>query len=106
EQAGGEDLEVLEVDPGAAFLRRLEGAGVEADQVGEMAGGETAVAGLGGAGDRRLERLAEGREGSGFAGRAERFERGEGRWRPGGRQAGERLLEREAFGVALLQLLK
>ena len=85
EQAGGEDLQVLEVDPGAALLGRLEGGGVEAQEVGEVAVGDAALARLGGAGDRRLERLAEGGERFGFAAGAERFQLGQGRRRAGHR---------------------
>ncbi len=83
EQAGGEDLQVLEVDPGAARLGVLEGVGVEAEQRGEVAVGDAAVAGLGGAGDRRVDRVAEGGERFGGAAGAERFELGQRRRRAG-----------------------
>jgi len=106
QQAGGEDQKVLEVDPGAALLRRLEGAGVEAQELGEVAVGDAALADLGGARDRRLEGVAERGEGFRRAADAERFQFGQRRLRAGQGQPRQRLLQRLAFGIAVLQLLE
>src|ERR1700709_2293516 len=106
EQAGGEDLEVLEVDPGAALLGRLEGGGVEAQEVGKVAVGDAALARLGGAGDRRLKRLAEVCEWLRLAAGAERFQLGQGRLRAGHGETRQRLLQRLALWIGLLQLLE
>ena len=50
EQPGGEDLQVLEVDPGAALLGRLEAGREELQQLGQVAVGLAALAGLGACG--------------------------------------------------------
>ena len=106
EQARGEDLEILEVDPGAALLGGLEACGVEPEQLGEVVVGDAAAARLGDPRDRLVHRVAEGAERPGGAAGAERFQLGQGRQRPGRRQAGERLLQHQPFAVALLQLLE
>ena len=107
EQAGGEDLEVLEVDPGAALLGGLEAGGVEAQQLGEVAVGDAARARLGDAGDRLVHRLAEGAER--FAPcRSVRSASSSARdgGGPGVVRRASASSSTQAFGVALLQLLE
>jgi len=62
EQPGGEDLQVLEVEPGAPLLGGLEALGEELQQGRQMRVGDAADPGLGGARGRRVERLAVGGE--------------------------------------------
>ena len=58
EEPRREDLEVLEVEAGAPFLRRLEALREEAEQGGQVAVGEAALARLGDGGDGGIDRLA------------------------------------------------
>ncbi len=57
QQARGENLQVLEVDPGPPFLRRLEAGGEELQQLGQVAVDDAALARLREPRDRRVDRL-------------------------------------------------
>ena len=107
QQPRGEDLEVLEVDPRAPLLGGLEAGGEEPQQGRQMAVGDAALAGLGGAGDRRLDRLAVGGERLRPAVGAQRRQLVEARQLiVAALQNGQRSLQALPFRVVRLQLLE
>ncbi len=60
EQSHRQQLQVLEVDPGAPRLGEGEALGEQPQELGDVAVGEAALAGLGDAADRRVDRLPVG----------------------------------------------
>ena len=108
EQAGGEDLQVLEVDPGAALLGGLEGGGVEA-RAARRGGGRrrrpspaSAVRAI-----AAVERFAEGGRAALAVppGRSASSSVRDGGG-PGSVRRASASSSARAFGVALLQLLE